>query len=114
MTKEELKNEAKSYAKRKFNEEEQAYLHDVIAQAYYDGAKPREKQITIDAERIVTLQKTNGSLTDKVNAIEAQIEKMKCCGNCENRYGQEKCADCHNYSKWKFKQAEQFYEETVE
>ena len=46
--------------------------------------------------------------------LKEQIEKMKCCGNCENRYGQEKCADCHNYNKWKFKQAEQFYEEIAD
>lgn len=32
MTKEELKKEAKTYAKRKFDEEEQVYLHDIIAQ----------------------------------------------------------------------------------
>ena len=38
MMSKELKKEAKSYAKRKFGEEEQAYLHDIIAQVYYDGA----------------------------------------------------------------------------
>lgn len=45
MTKEELKNEAKAYAKRKFDEEEQAYLHDIIVQAYLASAEPREKRI---------------------------------------------------------------------
>ena len=84
---------------------------------------------------ILELQKDKGELIDKCRGLEdklanadyqlegrdleikelkEQIEKMKCCGNCENRYGQEKCKDCHNYSKWKLKQAEQFYEEIVE
>lgn len=38
--------------------------------------KQLKKQEEILLDRILTLQKTNGSLTDKV-------EKMKCCGNCE-------------------------------
>ena len=55
MTKEELKKEAKIYAKRKFDEEEQAYLHDIIAQTYFVGAEPREK-------RIEELEKENAEL----------------------------------------------------
>lgn len=43
-----------------------------------------EKQIQIDAEQIRALQKQNGELTDKVNELEQQIEKMKQCGNCGN------------------------------
>lgn len=43
-----------------------------------------EKQIAVDAEHITALQKTNGYLTDRVNYLEAQIEKMKCCYNCEH------------------------------
>ena len=46
--------------------------------------EPREKQIQIDAEQIRALQKQNGELTDKVNDLEAQIEKMKCCYNCKH------------------------------
>jgi predicted RNase H-like nuclease (RuvC/YqgF family) len=42
----------------------------------------QEKQIEIDARQIRALQKQNGELTDKVKELEAQIEKMKCCGNC--------------------------------
>lgn len=34
-----FEKEAKSYAKRKFDEEEQAYLHDIIAQTYQRGAE---------------------------------------------------------------------------
>ena len=46
------------------------------------GERQSEKQIQIDAEQIRALQKQNGELTDKVTELEAQIEKMKCCGNC--------------------------------
>jgi hypothetical protein len=30
------------------------------------------------------LEKHIEELTDKVKELEAQIEKMKCCGNCDN------------------------------
>lgn len=59
MTKEELKKEAKSYAKRKFDEEEQVYLHDIIAQTYFAGAEPREK-------RIAELEQENAELKNKL------------------------------------------------
>ena len=97
MTKEELEKEAEEWTKEhsgliggyKFVK----YDYDSMQKAYLASAEPREKRIT---------------------ELEVQIEKMKCCQNCENKYGQEECANCHNYSKWKFKQAEQFYEEIVE
>ena len=37
--------------------------------------EPREKQIQIDAEQILALQKQNGELTDKVKELEAQLAK---------------------------------------
>lgn len=43
-----------------------------------------KKQEEIFLDRLLILQKTNGSLTDKINALEQQIEKLKCCGNHEN------------------------------
>ena len=71
MTKEELKKEAKSYAKRKFDEEEQAYLHDIIAQTYLDGAEPREKRIEELENKIADI-KANCDL-----AIEGRDIKIK-------------------------------------
>ena len=76
-------------------------LKGIIAKAFEAGLKQHEHDYLVKTIKIR-------------NEYEAQIEKMQCCGNCENRYGQEKCADCHNYSKWKFKQAEQFYEEIAD
>jgi hypothetical protein len=36
------------------------------------------------SQHILDLQKDKGNLTDRVRELEQQIEKMKCCGNCEN------------------------------
>ena len=80
MTREELKKEAEEYA---LNQWEGNLPWSVIQKAYYDGALPREKQIQIDAEQIRALQKQNGELTDRVKELETQIEKMKCCSNCD-------------------------------
>ena len=106
-----------------------------LKQGYFDGAEPREKQIQIDAEQIRALQKQNGELTDELKALrestkdygagcyenglrngkravekdieklEAQIDKMKCCGNCNHHrytYGELECMTrgCKNKRKW--------------
>ena len=90
MTKEELRKEATTTV-----EWESTPMIDrpTFINGYITSAEPREKHI---------------------EELEVQIERMKCGGNCENRYEQKECTDCHNYSKWKFKQAEQFYEEIAE
>ena len=66
MTREELEKEAEEYADE--NDicvcDEEYWAHSDIKQAYLAGAEPREKRI---------------------NKLEAQIEKMKCCGNCAKR-----------------------------
>ena len=74
-----------------------------------DAVKFYEKQQKIDALHIMELQKQNGELTDELKTLresikdygagcyenglrngrrklEAQIEKMKCCGNCKFGY----------------------------
>ena len=84
MTKEELEREAGKWL---CNNLHSASEEDFI-KAMVDIAEPREKQIQIDAEQIRALQKQNGELTDKVQELEAQIEKMKCCA---------KCAHCNTY-----------------
>ena len=106
MTKEELEKEAREYLAEhsKYSEVFGEFFVAVdTLTAMLDFAEPREKQIEIDAEQIRALQKQNGELTDKVKELEAQInrafdilsfkrkriaeleaqiEKMKCCGNC--------------------------------
>jgi len=123
----ELKKEANEYAK----EIEKKYVFMDYGQAsalgYLAGAEPREKQIQIDAEHIIALQKQNGELTDKVSdleircnelflqtceqaekikELEAQIEKMKRCFNCKyrNKFVESKCGECEGYSKWEIQE----------
>ena len=82
MTKEELKQEVEDWWNNTFKV---FYLtHNQLDKMCSDLLEPREKQIQIDAEQIRALQKQNGELTDKVKELEAQIEKMKNCGNCKN------------------------------
>ena len=127
MTKEELKKEAEEYA---LNQWEGNLPWSVIQKAYYDGALPREKQIQIDAEQIRALQKQNGELTDKVKELEeelikadnatdvfnaqekriaeleTQIEKMKCCENCDFIFRDGNCyydKECKNKDHWKLR-----------
>ena len=66
-------------------------------------------QQKIDAEQIRALQKQNGELTDKVKKLEAQIQKMKCCDNCQHcgcgscdEAGNCICDDCNEdtLSEW--------------
>ena len=102
-------------------------VKDFLYGLYFDSAEPREKQIEIDAKQIRALQKQNGELTDKVKELEeklanadyqlegrdneireleAQIEKMKVCQNCNNwNWKHNKCekklkGDCFKHSKW--------------
>ncbi len=93
MNKAELEKEAEEYARE--NDicvcGDEYWSHNDIKQAYLAGAEPREKQIQIDAEQIIALQKQNGELTDKVKELEAQIEKMKLCQICKY-YQWESCS----------------------
>ena len=56
-----------------------------VTDAYLAGAEPKEKRIA---------------------ELEAQIEKMKCCQNCDNwNWKHSKCekklkGDCFKYNKW--------------
>ena len=92
MTRDELEKEAETYTKNvlkncncNLGNPRVRQINSIdIQDAYLAGAEPREKQIEIDAEQIRALQKQNGELTDRVNELEAQIEKMKCCGNCKH------------------------------
>ena len=107
MTEKALEKEAIKYAVDYPTSYGKGYRHKDLRIAYLAGAEPREKQIQIDAEQIRALQKQNRELTDKVKELEeelieadnatdvfnaqekrieeleAQIDKMKCCGNCK-------------------------------
>lgn len=125
MTKEELKQEAKKYARRKFDEQEQVYLHAIIAQAYIEGAEPRENKIKSLGERCLQLQKDKGNLTDSVRDLEEklanadyqlegrdleikelkeQIEEMKCCYNCKHSRTEYEHCRTEKSGKWEMKE----------
>ena len=73
MTKEELKQEAKEFATKRYKWTENNFALEVSRKSYFAGTEPREKQIEIDAEQIRALQKQNGELTDKVNDLEEKL-----------------------------------------
>ena len=98
MTKEELDKEAEewlSITDNHLNDERTHFLSEseYAEQAYLAGAEPREKRIA---------------------ELKAQIEKMKCCGNCKNFNNfQEHCeldathsveCHCNNYKLWEIKE----------
>lgn len=91
MAKEKLEKEATEYAnenKEVYGSDEYADITDYnnIKEAYLAGAEPREKRIV---------------------ELETQIEKMKCCGNCENEdddsWHDSPCDGCENYTHWKLR-----------
>ena len=82
MTEEELEDEICEYVHSHYKVAALGFSYRDLRDVAEHFALPREKQIQIDAEQIRALQKQNGELTDRVKELEAQIEKMKCCGNC--------------------------------
>lgn len=44
MTEEQIKQKAKKYARRKFDDKEQEYLHAIIVQAFIDGYHECQKE----------------------------------------------------------------------
>ena len=81
MTKEELKKEAEDYARNTYEMCSYSglpYASDRRAreQAFIAGAESREKRIA---------------------ELEAQIEKMKCCGNCRWEEPSSFCDNCKRF-----------------
>ena len=60
-------------------------------------------------ERCNQLLKDKGNLEDKVKELETQIEKMKCCGNCQTvRDAEGNCylkkdGKCKDKDKWELR-----------
>ena len=55
-------------------------------------------------EKKKDIQELIATLRQENEQLKAQIEKMKCCGNCDKEFQFSKCADCYDYSKWKLKE----------
>jgi len=109
MTKEELEKEAEESAKQNcsmpinWNEIDVAERAGYV-KGYIAGTESREKQIQIDAEQIIALQKDKGELTDRVTELEAQIEKMKCCYNCKHSRTEYEHCRTDKHEKWEIKE----------
>ena len=59
------------------------------------------------SKHIVELQKDKGELIDRCRELEARIEKMKCCENCNNfmhRIDHRCNTKCKNLSEWEIKE----------
>jgi chromosome segregation ATPase len=85
MTKEELKQEAeKSLDKRlgtyAYIRKQDCYTNYV--DGYIDSAEPREKRIAELEEKLANADYQLEGRDNEIRELEAQIEKMKCCGNC--------------------------------
>ena len=86
MTKEELEKEATEYAQKLGAKDFIAKPKEIVAYfGYLAGAEPREKRIA---------------------ELKAQIEKMKCCGNCDFIFRDGNCyydKECKNKDRWKLR-----------
>ena len=70
---EELEKEAEVFSYKLYHSKAWNPSEDMLVKAYLAGAEPREKRIA---------------------ELEAQIEEMKCCGNCakyNSGYGENPC-----------------------
>ena len=54
-----------------------------MARAYRRGKNKGRAETVLLSQHILELQADKGRLTDRVKELEARIEKMKCCGNCD-------------------------------
>ena len=107
MTKEELKKEAEEYRKgrKDLNYFSEPYKQK-IERAYLAGAKPREKRIAELEEKNIELLGKLAFTENALNNAKAQIEKIKCCGNCARLC---ECSikgfeECKNYDKWELRE----------
>ena len=107
--------------------EQEEQIADIKANCDY-VLEGKVLEIKTLGERCNQLLKDKGDLTDKVSnqaeslritmleeekkgkqieELEQQIEKMKCCANCNNTWNGMKldiCADCKNFDKWEIKE----------
>lgn len=87
-SKQEAEESADKWIKWAIDHKALTYWNSFV-EGYLASAKPREKEIKSLGERCLQLQKDKGNLTDKVRELEQQIEKMKCCENCQHWEGRE-------------------------
>ena len=61
-------------------------------------------EVNMLSRHILELQADKGRLIDKVNELEAQIEKMKCCFNCKHSRTEYEHCKTNKHEKWEIKE----------
>ena len=117
MTKEELEKEAddnaEKHAFRVPYDGSNKFYDDVDFKAskegYLAGAEPRKKQITDLEDKLANADYQLEGRDNEIKELEAQIEKMKCCGNCmwsdcDGKFVNPPCKYCDfNNNKWELR-----------
>ena len=88
---------------RYFTKEEQKKYTEAVNKMFKPVESEKEKLL---AKHILELQADKGRLTDRVRELEAQIEKMKCCPNCDFVFRDGFCyydKECKNKDHWKLR-----------
>ena len=92
MAKEELKKEFEKYLKDSsdYYDPREPLTERKLLQLWLDCAEPRDKRIAeLEAQiegKETEFQYFSNSYKIKITNLKAQIEKMKCCGNCVHCY----------------------------
>ena len=86
MTKEELEKEANKYADENatpdLNYSFRVDIFEASKEGYLAGAEPREKRIADLEDKLANADYQLEGRDNEIRELKAQIEKMKCCGNC--------------------------------
>ena len=138
MTEEEIKKFAKEYVQNNTDESVNSFIGEQLQKAFIEGTDfmyysnneelkkeltEKDKQIAelkkIEEEYYDFIQKKNeedwkgdnvvGCLKLKIEQLKAQIEKMKCCDNCEHNFDVDgtrsnHCVKCKNFSNWELEE----------
>jgi len=89
---EELKQEAEEgYHKHKCADFQGFYSYQYYYLGYVESAEPREKRIAELEEKLANADYQLEGRDLEIKELEAQIEKMKNCKNCENYMISGKC-----------------------
>ena len=104
MTKEELKQEAEE--KCVCTDEAMRIMYRI---GYIDGAEPREKRIAELEDKLANADYQLEGRDLEIRELKAQIEKMKCCENCQTvRDAEGNCylkkdGKCKDKDKWELR-----------
>lgn len=78
-----------------------------LAQSLMQEIERYNKEL-IEIERVSDYRyEENKQLRQENEQLKAQIEKMKCCFNCDKPIKHLDCGDCHNGSNWELAQSDQ-------